>query len=388
MRLSQRIGTIVISAAALVLSACGGGSQTTSFSQTETPEEHAQYAEMFRASARAYSVPLGLLEAIAYVETRWHPAHPDPADAANHGHMQVYGIMGFHDDSSLGHGLKAAAEAIGKDPSELTVSSALNIEGAAALLKQIARKKGVEDSDLARWSEVVRAFSGIPELEDSDTYVTTVFKTLRDGVAENGIEIPAHPGLMIPAPKAPASKDPLLDNSGGTSSSVKPKVTWAPSPNYSKNTGRKPKYVVIHVTEGSFSSAVSWLRSSASKASAHYVVQSSDGAIKQLVNDEDQAWHARCWNAESIGIEHEGFIARPEKYFTDVMYRSSANLVRYLTEKFSIPRSNVRIVGHNVGDTSFIQKTGLVDCNTHDDPGPGWNWFKYFAIITGTSSLL
>jgi N-acetyl-anhydromuramyl-L-alanine amidase AmpD len=113
------------------------------------------------------------------------------------------------------------------------------------------------------------------------------------------------------------------------------------------------------------------------------VIRSSDGYTKQLVKDEDTAYHARCWNPEAIGIEHEGFVDRPGKYYTSLMYRTSARLVRYLTAKFDIPRTNLRIVGHDLGDTDLIRRTGLEDCNTHPDPGTGWDWTRYLGLVAG-----
>jgi hypothetical protein len=65
------------------------------------------------------------------------------------------------------------------------------------------------------------------------------------------------------------------------------------------------------------------------------------------------------------------------------MYKSSANLVRYLAQKYSIPKTNLWIVGHNLGDSDLIRKTGLADCNTHTDPGAGWNWTKYLGLTVG-----
>ncbi len=365
----------------LGISGCGADGNSGRIPQSETPADHQNFAEFFHESGTRRNIPLGLLEAISYVETRWHSAEQDNHDKDSD-HRHVYGIMGLHSDAALGHSLNEAAKAIGKPPAELIASPQLNIDGAAALIAAIAKKQGVRSSNLSAWSEVVRTFSGIPQLEDSDGYLQEVYKILRDGVNQKGIVIPAHPGIVMPKPKAiPATGGGSGDQS--TPVLVKPPMTWSPSPNFTKNGIGKPKYIVVHVTQGSFNGAVSWLKNPASGVSAHYVIQSSTGTIKQLVNDEDRAWHAKCWNSQAIGIEHEGFVDRPEKYFTDVMYNSSANLVKYLAAKYSIPKSNLWIVGHNLGDSDLIRQTGLADCNTHNDPGPGWNWTKYLGLTVG-----
>ena len=375
----------------LALTACG--SHTTSrhtevaVPVNETASDHQAFAELFRTSAESYAIPAGLLESIAYVDTRWHPATSEESPETEEGHRQVYGVMGLHDDGVLGQNLREAASLIGHSPSELTRDSALNVAGSAALLAKIAKEQGVSTAAVNAWSDVVRAFSGIPDLEDSDAYVAEVYRTLRDGVNDAGIVIAARPELALPAARA-VMKQAMVDVEALTASAASPKPATAfeASPNYSLNGLPKPKYIVIHVTEGDFAGSVSWLKSKVSQASSHYIIRSSDGLIKQLVNEKDKAWHARCWNGVSIGIEHEGFVARPEKYFTDAMYSSSAKLVRYLADKYAIPKTNIRIIGHNFGDTSAIKQTDLADCNTHNDPGPGWNWTKYLGLINAAAT--
>jgi N-acetyl-anhydromuramyl-L-alanine amidase AmpD len=85
----------------------------------------------------------------------------------------------------------------------------------------------------------------------------------------------------------------------------------------------------IHVTEGTYTSAINWFRNDASNVSAHYVIRSSDGQITQMVREKDIAWHAGYWdwNVKSIGIEHEAYVNNPA-WYTDAMYRSSAALTR------------------------------------------------------------
>jgi hypothetical protein len=376
-------GSLVLLTLVFGLSACGSGSSP--FTQSESAAEHQQFGKSFQAAAAANGIPVGLLEAMAYVSTHWHPANTSAAAALDVTDIQVFGIMGLHNDSTFGHSLTAAAALIGKSPAELVASTNLNIAGAAALLALEAKNMGVSGAGVEMWADVVRTFSGIPTVAEADSYIADVYTVLKNGVDENGIMIPARPALAIPAPKGTVS-DPGVstDVSGGY---AKPAVTWAPSPNFNAGALGNPRYIIIHDTEGSFADSVSWLRSPSSGVSAHYVIQSRDGAIKQLVQDQDEAWHARCWNSEAIGIEHEGFMASPGKYYTDVMYRASANLVRYLTAKYNIPRTNIRIVGHNARDMSFFSQTGLSDCNTHEDPGPGWDWTKYLGFVASATPI-
>ncbi|CAM5701082.1 N-acetylmuramoyl-L-alanine amidase OS=Streptomyces alboniger OX=132473 GN=CP975_32770 PE=4 SV=1 [Streptomyces alboniger] len=81
----------------------------------------------------------------------------------------------------------------------------------------------------------------------------------------------------------------------------------------------------------------------------NYTLRSTDGHIAQHVKAKDVAWHAGNWyvNAKSIGLEHEGFLAEPDAWYTEAMYRSSARLVTYLARKYDIPLDRQHILGHD-----------------------------------------
>lgn len=72
-------------------------------------------------------------------------------------------------------------------------------------------------------------------------------------------------------------------------------------------------YVVIHVTQESYSKTVSIFQNPQKMVSAHYLVRSADGHVAQCVRERDVAWHAGNWdyNTRSIGIEHEGWVDQP-----------------------------------------------------------------------------
>ncbi len=136
--------------------------------------------------------------------------------------------------------------------------------------------------------------------------------------------------------------------------------------------------VVIHVAQGSWSSAVNWFQNPSSGVTSHYTVRSSDGFAAQSVREKDIAWHAGNWfyNQTSIGIEHEGYVADP-KWFTEAMYDSSARLTAYLCIKYLIPIDRAHIVGH----------VEVPYPNDHYDPGYYWNWDKYMDYVLSYAAL-
>ncbi|CAN5179434.1 hypothetical protein BH24ACT16_BH24ACT16_17940 [soil metagenome] len=127
--------------------------------------------------------------------------------------------------------------------------------------------------------------------------------------------------------------------------------------------------IVVHITEGSWSSAINWFNDSRANVSAHYVVRSNDGFIGQCVHEKDIAWHAGDWpvNKTSIGIEHEGY-GDDETWLTGDLYRSSARLAAYLVRKYDIPIDRDRFIAHN--------EVSSTAC-----PGQYWDWDRYLKLV-------
>ena len=176
----------------------------------------------------------------------------------------------------------------------------------------------------------------------------------------------------------------LLVAGAGTAARAGLHVSFAPaSPrNYSHETrpASAVRLIVVHVTEGTFASAVSWFQNPRAHASANYVV-SRDGAITQMVRNWQVAWHAgNGWvNRHSIGVEHEGFVAVDGTY-TDAEYRASAELVARLMRHYVLPIDRRHLIGHNEVPDPF--HPGLFGGYAHHtDPGRYWDWRRYVAYV-------
>ncbi|MFF1925580.1 N-acetylmuramoyl-L-alanine amidase [Streptomyces sp. NPDC058221] len=155
-----------------------------------------------------------------------------------------------------------------------------------------------------------------------------------------------------------------------------PSAHWVPASTSNCTASTRPseypvEYVVIHVTQETFSDAVAIFQNPAKRVSAHYVVRSADGYIDQCVREEDIAWHAGNWdyNTRSIGIEHEGYVDQPE-YFTDALYEKSALLTASVCDRYGIPKDRAHILGH-------VEVPGA----DHTDPGPHWDWVRYIRLV-------
>ncbi|MGW4229148.1 N-acetylmuramoyl-L-alanine amidase [Streptomyces sp. NPDC004980] len=133
--------------------------------------------------------------------------------------------------------------------------------------------------------------------------------------------------------------------------------------------------VIVHVTQGSFASAVKVFQDPAHQAATHYIV-GQNGRVTQMIRELDVAYHAgnRSYNERSIGIEHEGFVDRPQD-FTPEMYEASARLTAAICARYGIPVDRDHIIGH-------VEVPGA----DHTDPGPHWNWPRYINLIRAAAT--
>jgi N-acetyl-anhydromuramyl-L-alanine amidase AmpD len=153
-------------------------------------------------------------------------------------------------------------------------------------------------------------------------------------------------------------------------------ATWEPASSANYTRANRPiqypvDFVVIHVTQTTYDTALGVFQNPKKKVSAHYVVRSADGHVAQCVPEADVAWHAGNWdyNTRSIGIEHEGWVDRPA-YFTDALYERSARLTATICAKYGIPRDRSHIIAHYE-----------VPGSDHTDPGPHWDWERYMRLV-------
>jgi N-acetyl-anhydromuramyl-L-alanine amidase AmpD len=345
---------------ALVLSGCGGAPSS------ELPGAPAGVGEVsspldaaFRRGAREYQVPEAVLRGLAWVESRGEH-HAERSMAGGYGVMQ---LVQREDWDTLAH----AARLLGVPEARLKVDPEANVLGAAAVLRDLGearfREGSLDPANPADWFHAVSLYAGLQSAELADDYADQVF---RAAVAEYGLvaDWTRHRQLGV--------------KRGNLGAQYPGTFRWQQSPNYSP--GRTDyRWVLIHTTQGGYSGAVSWLSNPSANVSAHYVIRSSDGQITQLVQHEDTAWHAQCYNSRSIGIEHEGFVADPAKWYTDALYTESAKLVAWICDRHNIPKDRSHVIAH---------VEVAPNCNTggHTDPGTGWNWTKYMGLVGGSST--
>lgn len=325
----------------------------------------------FQVAAKRYQVPVDVLKAIAYTETRMMDHQGQPSQ------VNGFGIMHLVENEKV-HTLQIAHRLTKIPVDQLKVETSKNILGGAAVLANIAKSKnnGKIPRDISDWYSIVADYAGYSDLQTRKLFADEVFKFLKSGVTiERNQEI-----IRIEKHSVKLNNSEYKRSTSFTTTATPdyPSALWVPasSSNYSVRDSRTINYIVIHVTQGSYSGSISWFQNPQAQTSAHYVIRSSDGQVTQMVQNKDIAWHAGNWdyNTKSIGIEHEGYVSDPS-WFTDTMYRSSANLTKWLGQKYNIPLDRTHIIGHN-------QVPGA----THTDPGTYWDWSYYMQLVNGQSS--
>lgn len=354
----------LLAASLVVFTACGGDSEVA----TPPAARQSPLTSAFVAAAREYQVPVEVLKSVGWVETRLS-ARPDLESQT--GGVGVMQLARRGDWDTLGD----AARLTGVTEGRLRVDAAANVRGAAAVLRQLFDRAQKNDASLdARnagdWYRAVSLYPGIDSATGAADYAADVFFAMEAGFSVDGVtQAPTTSAWRNRAPVQSVRRDAVLEYPGG--------AAWAASPNYSS--GRSSyEFVLIHTMQGSYAGTRSWFQNTSSNVSSHYIIRSSDGQITQMVEHKDTAWHAQCYNGRSIGLEHEGFIADPGRWYTDAMYTESAKLTAWICDRHNIPKTRARIIGHVEVPSN---------CNTggHTDPGSGWNWTKYMQLVTGSA---
>jgi hypothetical protein len=295
--------------------------------------------EAFRTAANEYDVPRKLLLAMGYTNTYWEMPPPtttdfEPGDLHGQG---TYGVMRLYQNPSRDT-LGRAAKLTGLSEKQLKNDRAANVRGGAAVLADMAGASKPDDLD--GWQEAVAEYGGI------DLYAQEVFETLEEGASattSTGESLKLSP-QDVDVPTTYASRAGAPDYRG---------ATWRPAHkgNYSARFNRERDLnidrLIVHVVQGSASSAVNWFRDSRANASAHYIV-GDRGRVVQCVRHEDVAWHAGNWryNKHAIGIEHGGWADR-RKTWTDAKIRASARLAAYCCRRHKIKADPQHIIQHN-----------------------------------------
>ena len=355
--------------------------------------ENEQYKSAFQTAYKACpDIPQGLLEAVSFTNTQCHHLTDDNYFHDGPGTMpRAYGLMGLVKDGKgcFRENLYLVSELSGIAEAEILQSPEKNVLAYAKAFDWLAKAR--KATDFKGYLSVIQELSELPTGEAKDVYpmqsmLYSVCLLLKDQYDLDLKALFSEDYEMLTAPELGVARDTDY-----------PLAIWVPAPecNWEPRT-KEVSAVVIHYTEGSYAGCISWFQNCEAEVSAHYVIRSADGQVTQMVREQDKAWHARTANGYTIGIEHEAF-GDIWSYFTEAMYRSSADLVRNICSRYETIDGH-RTFYRDTLDSGLCLNEGLHDLGgeeactkirghqhypdqSHTDPGPYWDWNYYYKLI-------
>ncbi|MGW2613712.1 N-acetylmuramoyl-L-alanine amidase [Streptomyces sp. NPDC001500] len=419
-----------MASAALLLPLCAAASPADAADTRPAPANGLKRA--FAAAAAEYHVPQSVLLGVSYLQSRWDAHAGAPSVTGGYGPMHLTDArtalaaaaqrgrdardlrgdsvrparrparvpdVRLPSNARLPARLKTlprAARLTGLSPAALRTDPAANVAGGAALLAAAQRSLGEPlSADPADWYGAVARFTGADDTATAAAYADDVYAVLRSGEkrttdAGQTVALAAQPGLVPRT--APLHRAGLRTlSAAGAECPATVSCEWIPAPHErfgdddygNHDVADRPaspsiRYIVVHDTEGGWEGVLSTVQDP-TYVSWNYSLRSTDGHIAQHVKAKDVAWHAGNWyvNSKSVGLEHEGFLARPDAWFTESMYRASARLVTYLAAEYGVPLDRQHILGHD----NVPGPTGASIPGMHTDPGPFWDWRHYFELL-------
>lgn len=358
----------------------------------------------FERAARVSGVPADVLLAVGYLGSRW--SQNDGAPSTSGG----FGVMHLTDqpvtaESSAAKGdsdrglpdragsLPLAAELTGIGNARLRNDAVANICGGAAVLSSYQPSTTAQRP--AAWSKAVALNAGTAVEGEALHYADMVFDVLRTGATEttdagDTVTLEARPAATL---DTAAVEDSRLLQPGVQELECPTTIECSVVEAQYRKTGPAPTqyvnydladrekdltvdYLVVHNTECTYDVCTRLIKGEAEPnrfVSWHYTIRSNDGHVDQHVANRNVAAHAGNWylNMHSIGVEHEGKAGEPGQWYTEALYRSSSELVKYLADKYGYELDRAHVVGHEEFGSS----------NYKWDPGPYWDWEHYMELL-------
>ncbi len=378
------------------------------------------------------SLPRGILETVAFTYSRFHHLQPDSLQHEKGQIPATYGVMGLTLDGAgfFRNNLEKVSQLSGIPVDRIIQSPRDNILAYAAAYHKLLQQLGVSAGDLAAQLPILDSLSELPAPTTdglkwaltNQHYAYALFINHPLYRQACHIEIPEVDILQVFGTDAPLlqsnsnvikyyqqiDRENVTDENLQNSKFVEDNnvdylgARWCPAGtcNYSSRNGHEISAVTIHYTQGTYSGAIAWFQNCTyngvgARASAHYVLRSIDGQVTQMVREADKAWHVGNCNSYTVGIEHEAY-GDIASYFTTAMYESSAQLTRNICDRNGI--SPLRMFYRDTLDDGTVLNYGLhslggeTSCikikghqhypdQSHTDPGPYWDWNRYYKLV-------
>ncbi|SFA91372.1 CUB domain-containing protein [Flavobacterium swingsii] len=388
-------------------------------SQSWEIKSNKNYNLIFEEAYALYpDIPKGILESIAYTNTHLNHIVPNLEHQSCIGLPNVYGVMGLTDDGKnyFRSNLKLVSILSGFSEKEIKEIPQTNILAYAKAYNTLLQQ--TEDKSIENQRAILNQLSELPQQNSYflDSFFYSVLMNINQSQFQAIHKLPNYninfqkvfgQNLNILQSKSiKITKDKIETEDGQTyqqnkimappcgdvSAGFPYTVLAAPADpgNYSSRSGTAITHVTIHTMQGSYAGAISWFQNPTANVSAHYNIRASDGQITQSVCEIDKAWHVSNSNPYAIGIEHEGFV-EDASWYTNIMYVVSAKLTEDIATRRGINLKRTYDKNGDSGTNSISDGCFKVKghqhfpAQTHVDPGPYWDWNRYYDLLNPAS---
>jgi hypothetical protein len=94
-----------------------------------------------------------------------------------------------------------------------------------------------------------------------------------------------------------------------------------------------PRFVVIHIAQGSSQGTTAWFHNPEAQVSAHFMNPKA-GPMLQYVDTDQEAWAEMAYNGVGISVEHEGYSG---EHLTATQLDNLARLLEWTKKVYRIP---------------------------------------------------
>ncbi|MCD6020206.1 MAG: N-acetylmuramyl-L-alanine amidase, negative regulator of AmpC, AmpD [Bacteroidetes bacterium] len=364
------------------------------------------------------SIPKGVLESVAFSQSRFYHL-TDTQESSCIDYPRALGVMGLTEDGKgyFRNNLITVSQLSGYSIDDIKANPEKNILAYARAFSVLQTQQGISGNKMENYLPVFVALSELPLTNDlqndfaMNAHLYQLYWFMANGEFQDFYGFPDYQiNLMtifgsnyevLSSSTVVINGSAIRNRSGATykSSGINSVMSadyapalWNPTTcNYSSRNGTAISMVAIHFVQGSYAGCISWFKNCSASASAHYVIRSSDGQVTQMVLESNKAWHIGSENPYTVGTEHEGYVNNAS-WFTTAMYQSSADLTRDMCTSNGINPLRCYFGPGCSGTTQQCQQGTCVKIKghqmfpnqTHSDPGPIWDWDRFYKLINNT----
>lgn len=378
------------------------------------------YASSFRKAYSLYpSIPKGVLESVAYTQSRFSHLNVT-IEPSCIGYPTAFGVMGLTENGQgyFRNNLVSVSQLSGYSVADIKADPEKNILAYAKAFSALQQQLNIHGNNLGNYKPIFVALSELPLTNDlqndfaMNTHLYQLYWFLSNSDFQDFYNFPDYLTDLkivfganynvLSSSSVVINANTITNTSGNVftatniSNSVVsvdygPALTNFTTCNYSSRSGTAISAIAIHFVQGSYAGCISWFKNCSASASAHYVIRSSDGQVTQMVLESNKAWHIGSENPYTLGTEHEGYI-NDVSWFTTAMYQSSADLTRDMCSSNGVnplrcyfgPGCSGTTQQCSQGTCVKIKGHQMFPNQTHNDPGPNWNWDKFYKLLNNT----